>query len=285
MFQAGSDQSRNSNDMDEEAIPQFELNDEGFFSQPKKLQDNSGLHTSRSVGSLDQIRSNSKASQPPDGDYFLTFLNFNMGSKDQAEQSQLELGGSLSNQNQMEEEEICEKRASDSLEFSWNGSSSSRRNSKDKKKKKHVAQSGESSKEKEQIEAMQLEEYHKELDKEVQVESKQKEKPKGRIPGVFCNCVKTKCIKMYCTCFSNGVACGFDCNCKGCHNLTDQNEEVSDEELEKVRKQQKEEVGCSCKMSHCEKSYCSCARSKKGCSSKCSCYNCKNSFGTRYKRD
>lgn len=282
MFHAGSEQSKNSNDMDEEAIPQFELNEEEFFVQPTALLEAGGLLASRSAGSLGRARPTAIAAQAPDGDYFLTFLNFNVGSKSQAEANPL--AESLSHGNRMEEEEICEKRPNDSLEFSWNGSDSSRRHSTDKSKKS-AAHNAHANHEHLQIEAMQLEEYHKELDKELQPDSKDKDKPKGRIPGVFCNCVKTKCIKMYCTCFSNGLACGADCNCKGCHNLTDRHPETSDEELEQLRKLHKEEAGCSCKMSHCEKSYCSCARSKKGCSSKCSCYNCKNFFGTRFKRD
>jgi hypothetical protein len=35
---------------------------------------------------------------------------------------------------------------------------------------------------------------------------------------VFCNCKKTKCLKLYCDCFRLNQTCE-GCNCVGCHNL------------------------------------------------------------------
>jgi hypothetical protein len=35
---------------------------------------------------------------------------------------------------------------------------------------------------------------------------------------VFCNCKKTKCLKLYCDCFRINQTCD-GCNCVGCHNL------------------------------------------------------------------
>ena len=36
-----------------------------------------------------------------------------------------------------------------------------------------------------------------------------------------CTCSKTKCLKLYCECFANGLVCGVDCGCKGCCNTDD----------------------------------------------------------------
>ena len=34
-----------------------------------------------------------------------------------------------------------------------------------------------------------------------------------------CNCRKSKCLKLYCDCFSNGLFCSKDCECANCANL------------------------------------------------------------------
>ena len=47
------------------------------------------------------------------------------------------------------------------------------------------------------------------LQKEQSSEVKQK---------VYCNCKKTKCLKLYCDCFRLNQTCD-GCNCQGCHNL------------------------------------------------------------------
>ena len=33
-----------------------------------------------------------------------------------------------------------------------------------------------------------------------------------------CRCVKSKCLKLYCECFSSGVLCGPHCKCVNCNN-------------------------------------------------------------------
>lgn len=115
--------------------------------------------------------------------------------------------------------------------------------------------------------------------------NKKKLHPLPKKPSeMYCICTKTKCIKMYCTCFSQGVYCNKLCQCLNCENSKEfaqsraPGESLSSEhELKRPRT----ELCCTCKMSHCEKSYCTCARNGKGCSAKCSCYNCKNIYGTR----
>lgn len=110
----------------------------------------------------------------------------------------------------------------------------------------------------------------------------------SREERIFCNCEKTKCLKMYCTCFRNGVACGVGCHCKGCANNKDQVKEDSRMVREsQCRSKVKEEVEgsreifCNCRTSFCEKSYCACARAKVACSARCKCFHCKNCFGPR----
>lgn len=34
-----------------------------------------------------------------------------------------------------------------------------------------------------------------------------------------CNCKKSKCLKLYCECFSNGLFCGKECECTSCANV------------------------------------------------------------------
>ena len=37
-------------------------------------------------------------------------------------------------------------------------------------------------------------------------------------PGQACNCKKSKCLKLYCDCFSSGTTCGSSCKCQNCQN-------------------------------------------------------------------
>ena len=46
-------------------------------------------------------------------------------------------------------------------------------------------------------------------------------------PRKPCNCKKSKCLKLYCECFSGSMYCMSDCKCLDCHNL---------KEFEKERK-------------------------------------------------
>ena len=103
----------------------------------------------------------------------------------------------------------------------------------------------------------------------------------GQTPGpqeaAKCSCTKSRCLKLYCTCYSSGVPCSEQCACRECLNT---------EQLfrEGEQRQTKTEACCNCKMTYCEKNYCTCARNQKGCSSQCSCYACKNMFGIKPKK-
>ena len=99
--------------------------------------------------------------------------------------------------------------------------------------------------------------------------------------SAHCSCNKTKCLKMYCSCFSNGVPCGPQCECKECRNTPEMHETLA---IEQSLPQVKQESCCSCKMTYCEKNYCTCSRNQHGCSKLCTCYSCKNVFGVKPKK-
>lgn len=39
-------------------------------------------------------------------------------------------------------------------------------------------------------------------------------------PPICCNCEKSRCLKLYCECFSRNVLCNKGCNCRDCLNNT-----------------------------------------------------------------
>ena len=115
-------------------------------------------------------------------------------------------------------------------------------------------------------------------------EELKKEKSKKKY---FCNCKKTKCLKLYCECFANGEYC-IDCNCEQCsnvlgneHEIKKNYNEVKDKnpvalKLNLISKNNETLVGCNCTKSNCLKKYCECFKLKKKCGEFCRCRDCDN---------
>ena len=127
-----------------------------------------------------------------------------------------------------------------------------------------------------------------------------------------CKCKKSKCLKLYCECFSNGLMCKDSCSCNNCSNKTiDNNTERevaiqsllsknpnvfiskpnfnafvintnSNLEAPKMKKSsnasnvEKAKKGCNCKKSQCQKKYCECYEAGIKCEDYCKCEECKN---------
>lgn len=81
------------------------------------------------------------------------------------------------------------------------------------------------------------------------------------------------CLKLYCECFADYNDCNDHCNCdkRKCGNK----DGIS---ISKSKKRISPEDGCRCKESECQKNYCICFRSGKGCNSNCGCTGCKNTM-------
>ncbi|KAK6927500.1 CRC domain [Dillenia turbinata] len=112
----------------------------------------------------------------------------------------------------------------------------------------------------------------------------------------MCNCMKSKCLKLYCECFSSGNYCAESCACHGCLNKPDYEDTVQDarhqieirnplafvskvEDKWLTTSSARHKRGCSCKKSMCLQKYCNCFQSRVGCSEECRCKSCKNTYG------
>ncbi|CAD8181311.1 unnamed protein product [Paramecium octaurelia] len=119
-----------------------------------------------------------------------------------------------------------------------------------------------------------------------------------------CNCKKSKCLKLYCECFTNNWVCSQSCNCTECKNRIDnpnerskaieeallrnpeafapiltnngQQPQVVQEQKSQKDIQKETKKGCNCKKSECKKKYCECYSINQRCTDLCKCENCLN---------
>ncbi|XP_010545891.1 PREDICTED: protein tesmin/TSO1-like CXC 8 [Tarenaya hassleriana] len=115
-----------------------------------------------------------------------------------------------------------------------------------------------------------------------------------------CHCRQSKCLKLYCECFSSGVFCS-GCDCVDCHNnfenwdlrkvavdnILFRNPNAFKGKLFHYPSDKQDETadaakvvipmrGCKCKRTECLKKYCECFQANLFCSEHCKCINCKN---------
>ena len=95
-----------------------------------------------------------------------------------------------------------------------------------------------------------------------------------------CSCKKSKCLKLYCECFSSGVKCDVKCDCIDCHNISGKTPEINRARKAISRRNpyafKNKASGCKCKSSGCVKGYCDCFQNGVECSDSCECENCRN---------
>lgn len=115
-----------------------------------------------------------------------------------------------------------------------------------------------------------------------------------------CNCSKSKCLKLYCSCFSGRLLCSPKCSCSDCYN----NEETPQHSYERQRaiiaiqamnpnafaekvKNGKHTTGCSCSKEICLRKYCDCFKYGVTCGPLCNCSKdkCKNFQGSEELRE
>lgn len=111
--------------------------------------------------------------------------------------------------------------------------------------------------------------------------------PQKLAPGeVACSCLRSRCLKLYCTCFQQGKACKEGvCSCIGCLNTEadagGERKHAIKHTLQKrpdafEKRDKPVGLGCACKNNRCIRKYCECFRNGLACTESCKCSLCEN---------
>ena len=106
-----------------------------------------------------------------------------------------------------------------------------------------------------------------------------------------CTCKKSKCLKLYCQCFSSSTTCGPKCKCQSCHNTSTHSADINEARTAILERNPSAfeikthttpasppspKAGCKCRRSFCLKKYCECFSNGNRCDETCQCVNCQN---------
>lgn len=92
-----------------------------------------------------------------------------------------------------------------------------------------------------------------------------------------CKCRRSKCLKLYCTCFAGEMHCGDLCLCLNCSNRPNNDRWRKAAQFASEKKvSEASPIQCRCRNSQCLKKYCDCFRASVKCGSICKCTDCHN---------
>ncbi|KAF4372409.1 hypothetical protein F8388_027082 [Cannabis sativa] len=117
------------------------------------------------------------------------------------------------------------------------------------------------------------------------------ERKMNKVKSGGCACKKRNCLTRNCNCFSFENYCGGSCVCDYCIN-TSKNEKIVEKERQRMKDlnprafgskimKDRKIIGCKCIKSNCITQKCSCLKMKNGCTERCRCKNCQNTFGIK----
>ena len=115
----------------------------------------------------------------------------------------------------------------------------------------------------------------------IRIETKNNKTKSVQRGQVHCLCKRTRCSRLYCLCFKNGLACSELCNCTDCGNKGDAKAKLNRDFLKKVLNKhhtpssQKKDC-CNCRKNFCKTKYCKCRALGKSCGDTCTCMSCQN---------
>lgn len=122
----------------------------------------------------------------------------------------------------------------------------------------------------------------------------------GSSESLKCACAKSRCLRLHCSCFVKGRLCGPECQCIGCLNNMNHEQErsfvmhytakIRSDVFQPAFVQLGEERfvvnrrGCKCSRSKCQNRHCECFKNGVPCGPRCVCTDCsiKNKEITNY---